>query len=135
MGQFDDGKQQLKGDIQGVYRYFVRLRVLTGEAMHNAKNTTTVNPEQLINGVPQEEAEFTDYLARLFDYYKYKFEKRNDVELPDFAVTEDGDLDEGLEVRDLSFGEAESLYHCIAKLQEKLGHLSVARGQYTEEGI
>lgn len=130
MGQFDDGKQELKGDIQGVYRYFVKLRVMTGEAMHNAKNQTTINPENLVNGDPETEAEFKDYLARLFDYYKYKFEKRNDVDLPEFI----DDLDD-VDVRDLSFAEAEKLYHSIAKLQEKLGHLSVARGQYTEEGI
>lgn len=130
MGSFDQDKQEISGDIQGVYRWFVKLRVMTGEAMHNAETRQVVDVDNLVNGEPEQEAVFKDYLARLFDYYKFKFSRRKDVELPGF-VDDVNDVD----VRGLSFGEAKELYNCISELQEKLGHLSVARGTYTEEGI
>jgi len=136
MGSFDNNKQRISGDIQGVYRYFVRLRVLTGEALQETKSQVVVNSDEITGrGIPQVQAEFLDYLARLYDYYKYKFDGRKDIELPDFAKDEAGGIEETLNVRDLTFKQGEVLYNRIARLQEELGHLSIERGTYKEDGI
>lgn len=119
-------------DIQGYYKGLVELRWRAGQQLSLARKAIK-NPSQEIggNGEPVEVENFRMLLNQLVDQYFYKFDRRNDVEKPE--CIKDNDYPPNVEdAVNYAFEDCQKIYYKISKLQEKLGHTSIASQEWEE---
>lgn len=79
--------------------------------------------------------EFKKWLNRLYREYFSKFQKRSDVERPEWAVTEMLGIKQPRSVDDMNMQQCRALYQVICDLQEKLEHTSIESADWENEEI
>ena len=131
--------ERLKEELRGYYAGLVRGGRRAADAMYAAEAQKR-NPNSVVNmyqlNTDSYENKFRQILQRLYTEYAYKFEKRNDVEVPDDLREKLGmgeNPHEG-DIFDLEWEECKQLLWKIKELQERLGHTSLETNEYTEVG-
>lgn len=94
--------------LQQYVKYGLRLRLRAGNALNQ-----------------NEKQEFTEVLNNLYAEYYHKFERRDDVERPEWASKKSAGIEQPVNISQLNFERRKALYFQICKLQERLGHTKI----------
>lgn len=104
--------------IQEYVRLGLKMRVEAGNALDS-----------------EDEEKFREWLSRFYREYFDKFDRRNKIERPEFAVTESLGVMQPRPIQELNMEQCKALYFRVCRLQEKLGHTSIETREWEQEGI